>query len=232
MEKTMRDYKNSHLILNKYGYIFIRICFEDSLCLFIKKGINRLKDREKRMSKKSPSKDEALEALDFIVNVLKEHEKDLDRLINELGNITGKLGDSGELSGKIEKVEERLTTLQGEITNLITYLSASHETPVPLTRTMQEQRAEVLQARVVRGPPVILRCKQWEDFLTLAFQAQTLSFLYREEEKTFQVDALKDNQIITYSGELPKQISLLKMWLSKQLDIPEKKILEGILAIG
>jgi len=33
------------------------------------------------MSKKIPSKDEALEALDFIVSVLKEHEKDLDRLI-------------------------------------------------------------------------------------------------------------------------------------------------------
>jgi hypothetical protein len=33
------------------------------------------------MSRKPQSKDEALEALDFIVNVLKEHEKDLDRLI-------------------------------------------------------------------------------------------------------------------------------------------------------
>jgi len=183
------------------------------------------------MSKKSPSKDEALEALDFIVNVLKEHEKDLDRLISELGNITERLGDSGELSGKIEKVEARLTTLQSEIANLITYLSASHETAIPIITPTQEQKTETLRTEI-RGPPVILRCKQWEDFQTLAYQAQTLSFLYREDEKTFQVDALKDNQIITYSGELPKQISLLKMWLSKQLDIPEKKILEGILAIG
>jgi uncharacterized coiled-coil protein SlyX len=184
------------------------------------------------MSKKLPSKDEALEALDFIVNVLKEHEKDLDRLINELGNMTERLGDTGELSGKIEKVEERLTTLQNEIANLITYLSASHEAPLVPLQTTQEQKPEALQVREMRGPPVILRCKQWEDFQALAHQAQTLSFLYREAEKTFQVDALKDNQIITYSGELPKQISLLKTWLSKQLDIPEKKILEGILAIG
>ena len=184
------------------------------------------------MSKKAPSKDEAFEALDFIVNVLKEHEKDLDRLINELGSITERLGDTGELSGKIEKVEERLTTLQNEIANLITYLSAPHEAPPVLTQIKQEQRAETLQVREAQGPPVILRCKQWEDFQTLAYQAQTLSFLYREAEKTFQVDALKDNQIITYSGELPKQVSLLKTWLSKQLEIPEKKILEGILAIG
>jgi small-conductance mechanosensitive channel len=181
------------------------------------------------MSKKLPSKNEALEALDFIVNVLKEHEKDLDRLINELGTITEKMGDTGELSGKIEKVEERLTTLQNEIANLITYLSASHEA---LPMQVPVQKPEALQTRETRGPPVILRCKQWEDFQTLASQAQTLSFLYREAEKTFQADALKDNQIITYSGELPKPISLLKTWLSKQLNIPEKNILEGILAIG
>jgi len=182
------------------------------------------------MPKKVPSNNEALEALDFIINVLKEHEKDLDRLIDELGTITERLGDAGEFSGKIEKVEDRLTTLQNEITNLITYLSTSHETLAIPVQTMQEQKAQ--PARAAQGPPVILRCKQWEDFQTLAYQARTLSFLYKEAEKTFQVDALKNNQVITYSGELPKQVSLLKIWLSKRLDIPEKKILEGILAIG
>jgi small-conductance mechanosensitive channel len=186
------------------------------------------------MSKKSPSRDEALEAIDFIVNVLKEHEKDLDKLINELGTITERMGDTGELSGKVEKVEERLTTLQNEIANLITYLSAPHETSRTSTPVIQvqQQSDETVQAKEVRGPPVILRCKQWEDFQTLAFQAQTVSFLYREAEKTFQVDALKNNQIITYSGELPKFTSLLKTWLSIQLSIEEKRILEGILAIG
>ena len=184
------------------------------------------------MTKKPPSKDEALEALDFIINVLKEHEKDLDRLINDLGTITDRLGDTGQLSGKIEKVEDRLATLQNEITNLITYLSTSHEVIAIPAQVAQDEKAPVLQAREIRGPPVILRCKQWEDFQTLAHQAQTLSFLYKEAEKTFQVDALKNNQIITYSGEPPKETFLLKTWLSKQLDIPDKKILEGILAIG
>ena len=181
------------------------------------------------MSKKPQSKDEALEALDFIVNVLKEHEKDLDRLINELGTVTAALGDTGELSTKVEKVEERISGLQNEIGSLINYLSTSpREVPV-LT---EAQKAEVMQASMIHGPPVILRCKQWEDFQTLAYQAQTLSFMYKEAEKTFQVDALKGNQIITYSGEFPKLAALLKMWLSKQLEIPEKKILEGVLAIG
>ena len=181
------------------------------------------------MSKKPKSKDEALEALDFIVNVLKEHEKDLDKLIGELGTVTDRLGETGELSAKVEKVEERISGLQNEINSLVSYLSMSpRETPV-LT---QEQKTEVVQAGVMHGPPVILRCKQWGDFQTLSFQAQTLSFMYKDAEKTFQADALKGNQIITYSGELPKFTALLKMWLSKQLDIPEKKILEGVLAIG
>lgn len=182
------------------------------------------------MSKKAPSKDDALEALDFIINVLREHEKDLDRLINELGKITERLGETGELSGKIENVEERLTNLQGAISNLISYLSTSHEVPKMPAQTLQAPKAQ--EPVEIRGPPVILRCKQWEDFQTLANQAQTLSFLYKETEKTFQADALKNNQIITYSGELPKQTALLKTWLSKQLDVSQDRILEGILAVG
>ena len=181
------------------------------------------------MSKKPQSKDEALEALDFIVNVLKEHEKDLDRLIGELGTVTEALGETGELSCKVEKVEERISGLQNEINSLVSYLSASPQEKPVLT---PQQKTEVVQSSVIHGPPVILRCKQWEDFQTLAFQAQTLSFMYKDAEKTFQADALKGNQIITYSGELPKLTALLKMWLSKQLEIPEKKILEGVLAIG
>jgi uncharacterized coiled-coil protein SlyX len=185
------------------------------------------------MSKKPPSRDEALEAIDFIVNVLREHEKDLDRLIDELGGITEKIGDAGELNTKVEKIEERLTTLQNEIGNLITYLSAPHENAVPPpVIQLQPRSVEPLKARESSGPPVILRCKQWDDFQGLADQAQTVSFLYREAEKTFQVDALKNNQIITYSGELPKFTVMLKAWLSRQLLVDEKRILEGVLAIG
>jgi hypothetical protein len=184
------------------------------------------------MSKKAPSRDEALEAIDFIVNVLKEHEKDLDKLINELGAVADRMGDTGELNSKVEKVEERLTTLQNEITNLITYLSAPQsDTQVPVLH-LTRKGDEPTQKRETQGPPVILRCKQWADFETLADHAHTVSFLYREAEKTFQADALKDSQIITYNGELPKPASLLKTWLSKQLNVEEKNILEGVLAIG
>jgi hypothetical protein len=56
--------------------------------------------------------------------------------------------------------------------------------------------------------------------------------MVKEAEHTFQVDALKGNQIITYNGELPKAPALLKVWLTKQLGVSENRILEGVLAIG
>ena len=183
------------------------------------------------MAKSPQSKDEALEAIDFIVNVLKEHEKDLDKLINELATVTEQIGDTGALTGKVEKVEEKINNLQKEVTNLITYLSSAPKET--LSAPAKEQPTEVAHAFVVQGgPSVILRCKQWEDFQSLAFGAQTISFSYKEEGKVFQADALKGNQIITYSGELPKFTSILKMWLSKQLGVAERNVLEGVLAVG
>jgi len=164
-----------------------------------------------------PSKDEALEALDFIVNVLKEHEKDLDRLIGELAKVTTKFGQTGEVGGRIERVEERLASIQTEIASLIKFLSVPAEKPHPT---------------YARGPPVIVRCKQWEDFRVLAVDAETVSFLYKEAEKSFQADALKEGRVLTYNGEFPRDVKLLKLWLARELKVSEDRVFEGVLAIG
>lgn len=184
---------------------------------------------------KNPQKDESLEALDFIVNVLKEHERDLDKLINELATVTEQMGETGELGGKVEKVEEKITSLQKEVANLATYFSSAPPReavlPSPKETATQTPIAAAPAAAPTQSPSVILRCKQWDDFQALAFQAQTLSFSYKEDEKVFQADALKGNQIITYSGTLPKFSPILKAWLSKELNLPERNILEGVLAL-
>ena len=177
-----------------------------------------------------------MEALDFIVNVLKEHEKDLDKLINELATVTEQMGDTGELNGKVEKIEEKITNLQKEVTTLISCVTAA-----PAPKELQSATALANQPAVENqaaasagassgGPQVILKCRQWEDFVALAFRPQTLSFSYKEEDKVFQADALKGNQIVSYSGALPKFSSILKLYLSKQLDVSEKNVLEGGLA--
>lgn len=163
---------------------------------------------------KKPSRNDALEAIDFIINVLKEHEKDLDRLIAELGKITEQLGETGEVSEKIDKIEERLAIIQTEVSNLIKFISSPREAPA-----------------YAPGPPVIVKCRNWEDFKTLAKEAETLSYTFTETEKVFQADALKQGRVLTYSGELPKNTKMLKTWLSKQLNITEEKIFEGALAV-
>ncbi len=216
------------------------IRFVDSLCLCTVEPYVVADKVGYAMSRKPQSKDEALEALDFIVNVLKEHEKELDKLIGELGTVTEQIGVQGDLAEKVEKVEEKITNVQDDISNLINNLST--QTPLAATKKTrtEEPTPNVLapqpqiipQTIITQGPPVILRCKQWEDFLNLASQAQTTSYTIKEAERTFQVDALKGNQIITYNGQLPMVSSLLKAWLSSQLALGEQKILEGVLAIG
>jgi len=184
------------------------------------------------MSKNPQSKDEALEALDFIVNVLKEHERDLDKLISELATVTEQMGDTSELTGKVEKVEEKISGLQKEVANLIGYVSAGTSKPAPAVVVKEQPQIMAPIAPVVTQgrPSVILRCKNWEDFQALAVGAQTVSFNFKEEEKVFQADALKGSQIITYDGAIPKFSAVLKAFLSKQLNVPQQCILEGVLA--
>ena len=186
------------------------------------------------MSKNPQSKDEALEALDFIVNVLKEHERDLDKLISELATVTEQMGDTSELTGKVDKVEEKINGLQKEVANLIGYVStAPKENPTQAADVNHPSPGGTATPVVSQwGSTVTMRCKQWEDFQSLAAGAQTISFSYKEDEKLFQADALKGNQIITYNGPLPKFALVLKAFLSKQLNVSEKNILEGVLAIG
>jgi hypothetical protein len=182
------------------------------------------------------SKDDALEALDFIVNVLKEHEKDLDKLINELATVTEQLGETGQLSAKVDKIEEKMNTIQKEVTNLITYLSTSGAKESVATATPKEtpQLAAPIQPTSLptSGPLVTVNCKQWSDFLGLATQAQTLSFNIKEDDKTLQANALKGNRIITYNGPVPLASEILKAWLSKQLSVSESSVFEGVLAIS
>ena len=184
------------------------------------------------MAKNPQSKDEALEALDFIVNVLKEHERDLDKLISELATVTEQMGDTSELTGKVEKVEEKINGLQKEVANLIGYVSSGTSKPAPSVVVKEQSQTTAPVASVVMQgrPSVVMRCKQWSDFQALAAGAQTISFNYKEEDKVFQADALKGSQIITYSGSIPNLSAVLKAYLSKQLNVSEQLILEGALA--
>jgi hypothetical protein len=188
------------------------------------------------MSEKPPSKDEALEALDFIVNVLKEHEKDLDKLVCELGSVAGQLGESGEINDKVRKIEDKINSLQNEVGTLVKSLAAPPKEPVQhataqalVVQTKPAPRPEtpVPAPTLANGLPLFLRCRQWEDFQAFSAHAQTVSFVLKETDKTLEVNALKNNQLINYQGEPPTMSTLLKLYLSRQLDVAEKLVLEG-----
>jgi len=162
------------------------------------------------------------ETLDLILNNLREFERDFRRLIDQFQ----KIGDSSRLSEdmaeKFEDAKKRLLSVQRDISNVVESIPAS----VPTTR------ATASIATSVMGPPVIIRCKNWEDFKLQASNADNLSFLYREEEKTFQVDAVKGNRVYTYSGQLPNGAGLLRTWLSSELATRGSHVSEGVLALG
>jgi hypothetical protein len=186
-----------------------------------------------QMAANPGSKDKSLEALDFIINVLKEHEQNLDKSISEFAAVTEQVGNTDVLNGRIAKVEEKIGNLQKEITNLIGILSNSPKNTLSAEANKQplqiEATSTALVAAVQGGPSVTLHCKQWRDFQILALNAQTVSFSFKEAEKVFQAEALKGNQLILFSGALPNFAIILKTWLSRQLGIAEGNVLDGFI---
>ncbi|MGA2682723.1 MAG: hypothetical protein ABSF44_13095 [Candidatus Bathyarchaeia archaeon] len=186
------------------------------------------------MAENPGSKDKALEALDFIINVLKEHEQSLDKSIDELATVTEQIRVTTDgLNGKVEEIEEKTNNLQKEVTNLMGKVLNEPKKALPTATTEDVPQAQATPALspagVPGGPFVILRCKHWEDFQALAMHVPTLSFSYKEDGKILHADAIRGNQIITYIGAIPNFSKILKAWLSRELDITEHNILEGFL---
>ena len=170
--------------------------------------------------------------------MLKEHEKDLDRLVSELGSVAGQLGESGELNGKVKKIEDKISNLQGEVGSLVKNLSVSSNEASAVTLTAAEKPKSVVSAiapgqmvaaqinaanltSIASSMPLMLQCSRWEDFQELSAQANTVSYKLKESEKTLEISAIKNSQITTF-GQIPDYSLLLKMWLSKQLEVPEE----------
>jgi hypothetical protein len=178
------------------------------------------------------SKDKALETLDFIINVLKEHEQNLDGSIGELETVTEHAGKIDKMNGKIEGLEKEINSLQKDIASLSGILSNSpKETFAASVNKQEPQAAPMVSPAAQGGSCIVLQCKEWLDFQTLSMNAQTLTFNIKDDEKTFQANALKGNQIIMYSGQLPMLSSIMISWLSQRLEVPKHNIMEGALSL-
>lgn len=164
------------------------------------------------MTKATPT-----ETLDSVLKNIKKIELDFNKIIAQIEEKQG-LYRSNEREAEIfENLKKHLISIQNEISNIID------------SSPLQKGQTSTIGAT---GQPVIVRCKSWDDFKSQASNAQNVSFLCREEEKIFQVDAVKGNIIYTYSGQMPETKLTLKAWLSKKLEVEENRVMEGVLALG
>ena len=154
------------------------------------------------------------DVFDSFLRDLKRLESSFKRLVRKLGE---NAGFSGENAEKFNLVRERLSAIQRDISSIAGSFSAGRGGSDSVS---------------VQGPPMIIRCKRWDDFKFHALNADTISFVYKEDEKIFQVDAVKSGKVYTYSGELPGVGVLLRAWLSREMGVDESEILEGVLALG
>jgi hypothetical protein len=165
------------------------------------------------------SKDKALEALDFIINVLKQHEQTLDKSISDLAEATEGIAGSGAVKDKISKLDEKMVLLQKQVAALASYLAAAPKAPSPAVAAVSIQT----------GPKLVPQCTQWTDFQAQAIHAQTVTFTLKETGQ-LEACALKGNQMFTYLGVPPSLAATLKVWMCRQLAVSESCVFEGSLS--
>ena len=61
---------------------------------------------------------EKTDAIGFVVSVLEQHEKEFDRLIYKLSEITEQLRESERVVCRIEAIDKELENLRNEVSNM------------------------------------------------------------------------------------------------------------------
>jgi chaperonin cofactor prefoldin len=69
------------------------------------------------MGKRIPA-DVELDAIEFVLSILKQHEKEFDRLICKLSEITEQLPETEKVLRRIDGIDKKLETLRSEVSNI------------------------------------------------------------------------------------------------------------------
>jgi hypothetical protein len=179
------------------------------------------------MPRKEESMNSTLGNNESIVKVLKEQNEIIQTVTSEVNKIISTL-KSGDFESFV-RVEKRITQVQNEVEKLskiLSTVSASSETNSIKTETAPKPCESTMQY----GTPAVIQCKVWQEFQEFASGAENVSFAFREADRTFEADALKNNSIVAYIGSAPGQKVLLKAWLSQQMNVAEPRVFEGSLA--
>lgn len=82
------------------------------------------------MDGNNSSNDKSWKSLEFIINVLKEHERALNNSIEKLTTVAEKAGGATSgLYSKLRKVDEKMSLLQKEVTDLTGYVQKENKRP-------------------------------------------------------------------------------------------------------
>ncbi len=168
-------------------------------------------------------KEGKFEALDFVLGVLREDVNNLGRIVADLEKIAGVIGKPNEIGGRLDSIESQLATTRAEIANLISSLAKEPAPPAAKPTAPRETRETY-------GTPIIVSCRVWEDFRTLARQADQAAFASVRED-TFEIGAQKGNRIYKYVGKLPSYATVIRAWLGRELEVPDLRIVEGDLTL-
>ena len=70
------------------------------------------------MTQNPDSNDRYVEALDFIIRFLRDHERKLDKLNNKLANVVNEIGGFKGLSKNLDNLNGKLDVLEKEVARL------------------------------------------------------------------------------------------------------------------
>jgi hypothetical protein len=153
-----------------------------------------------------------------ILNTMQQNRGYIDGLASRLQAIASRLNEFRQTQTgvlKIRRAEQRLSSIESELSSLIGYFLSMKKELSPFS-----------------FPQATIHYHNWEDFRSETADATIISFLIWEKEKTFQVFASKQGRILTFKGTIPENKGLLKSWISNELNASEKKVIEGVLALG
>lgn len=159
------------------------------------------------------------EQLEYLVKSIIQNTENLKKILKDISGLCDVVDQKYE--SNTVKIVKKIDLLQNEVREFETALvkQAGHDPIVAQPTALSSM-----------GPPIIFRCKSWDEFQSLASQPQLVAFSYRESDRLFEADAQKSNVIYVYLGEMPPVTDFLKAWLSNQLATSSGNIFEGIIS--
>ena len=140
--------------------------------------------------------------------------KTLSRLIDTFDNKSE--ANKNKIIVEIMALQKDVKTLQAQLNESENKTNLMSQT---LTQTSINQKMEILQF------------KNWVEFQIFAGNPQFSAYTYRDTDNLFEINAVKNKQLLVYIGETPKINIMLRSWLSNQLMVSQERIMEGTIEL-